>query len=283
MRTVLFEEINRIKSIMGIVKESSDGSITLPMKISGSYKVPSNAPNKGDALHSFDKRKSDGFGGYMLRGNPPSKWSSNITFDQGKSINEALQEVWKTGINPDVTNLEIQVDSKNLSVKWSATIDKSKDGKAYVGMSTVGSAGGGADSRAQGQVEKMKKFVKGAQDHTLVLDFNNQSGIKIRQFFYKWTKPDEFPSHEGGNLVPTQVTDKEPQPDNKNQTENSSNVEVGEYKIEGDKIWTYRFTNDNVWEAKKGNDDYRNLKNVLSPENYELASSILSKKAQKIG
>jgi hypothetical protein len=277
MKKLLVEEIGRIKSIMGIVTESSN-NITLPMKISGGYKVPSNAPMKGDALHSFDKRKMDGFGGYMLRGSPPSKWSSSITFDQGKSINQALQEVWKSGINPDITKLEIQVDSKNLSVKWVATIDESKDGKAYVGMSTVGSAGGNADSRAQGQVDKMKKFVKGAQDHTLVLDFNNPSGIKIRQFFYKWTKPDEFPSHKGGNKIPSQIISKRPE----NKNKDISTWEPGEYKIKDDESWTYRLTDKKEWEAKKEGGEYKKLKTVLSPNEYDSASVVLSKDAEKV-
>ena len=265
---------------MGIVVESTT-NLTLPIKISGSYKVPSNAPNKGDALHSFDKRKSDDFGGYMLRGNPPSKWSSSVTFDQGKSINEVLQEVWKSGVNPDVTDLEIQVDSKNLSVKWSATIDKSKDGKAYVGMSTVGSAGGGADTRAQGQVDKMKKFVKGAQDHSLVLDFNNPSGIKIRQFFYKWTKPDEFPSHnDDGKEV--QLLANTSDTKNDSETSDFSKWEPGEYKIKDDETWTYKLTDNKEWLAKKEGGEYKDLKTVLTPTQYDSASVVLNKDAEKI-
>jgi hypothetical protein len=39
----------------------------------------------------------------------------------------------------------------------------------------------------------MKKWVDGAKDYTLVLDFKNPKGIYIRQLFYKYTKPTEFP------------------------------------------------------------------------------------------
>ncbi len=47
----------------------------LPIKLTGSYKVPRVILMKADALHAFDRRKLDGFGGYMLRGGPiPNRW-----------------------------------------------------------------------------------------------------------------------------------------------------------------------------------------------------------------
>lgn len=146
--------------------------------VKGEYVVPENTPNKADALHSFERRKSDGFGGRM-----------------STKINEALREMYKEGINPDLKELKINVDSKNYKVDWEATLGESTDGKAYVGMSTVGSAGGGADSRAKSQIENMKTWAKGAQDYTLVLDFVNPTGVYIRQYFYKYTKPSEYPAH----------------------------------------------------------------------------------------
>jgi len=138
----------------------------------------------------------DGFGGYMLRGNPPSKWKEYIKFNQGKSINETLIDLWRQGVNPDVTSLSIRVDSRKYSVSWTAVIDASEDDKAFVGMSTVGSAGNNADSRALGQVANLKQRVSGAKDYTLVLDFRNPSGIYIRQYFYKFTIPSKYPPHK---------------------------------------------------------------------------------------
>ena len=38
----------------------------------------------------------------------------------------------------------------------------------------------------------MKKRV-GGEDYGLVLDFVNPKGVYIRQYFYKYTKPSEFP------------------------------------------------------------------------------------------
>ena len=147
-----------------------------PILLKGGYQVPQGTPNMADALHSFERRKSDGFGGRM-----------------STQIREKLREVYNQGINPDVSNLKVNVDSKNYKVDWEATIEESKDGKAYVGFSTIGSAGSGADSRALKQIDSMKKWVEGAKDYTLVLDFKNPSGVYIRQFFYKYTKPNDFP------------------------------------------------------------------------------------------
>jgi len=144
--------------------------------VKGDYIVPKGTPNMVDALHSFERRKSDGFGGRM-----------------STKIKEALKEMYDNGINPDITDLKINVDSKNYKVTWEAKIEPSKDGKAYTGIMTFGSAGDGADTRAKSQELSMKERI-GGKDYKLVLDFKNPTGIYIRQFFYKYTK-DELPSH----------------------------------------------------------------------------------------
>jgi hypothetical protein len=149
-----------------------------PFVMKGSYTVPAGTPAMADALHSFEKRKLDGFGGRMT-----------------SQIRDKMRELYKAGMNPDVTDIKITVDSTKYKVDWEATIQPSKDGKAYVGLSTVGSAGGGADARAYQQISALKGWVPGAQDYTLALDFKNPKGIYIRQFFYKYTKPSEFPAH----------------------------------------------------------------------------------------
>ncbi|NBU82569.1 MAG: hypothetical protein EBS55_13075, partial [Flavobacteriaceae bacterium] len=115
----------------------------------------------------------------------------------GTQIEEKLKQLYDSGINPDITNLQLNVDSKNYTVTWSATIDESKDGKAYMGIATRGSAGATNDQRALQQIEPMKnKLTKmGAKDITLFLDFDNPKGIPIRQYFYKYTLPDKYPPH----------------------------------------------------------------------------------------
>jgi hypothetical protein len=143
--------------------------------VKGEYIVPKGTPNMGDALHSFERRKSDGFGGRM-----------------STKIKEALVKMYNEGINPDITDLKVNVDSKNYKVTWEAKLEPSKDGKAYTGFMTFGSAGSGADTRAKGQEEATKKRI-GGEDYKLVLDFKNPTGIYIRQYFYTYTKS-EYPN-----------------------------------------------------------------------------------------
>lgn len=142
--------------------------------VKGEYSVPENIPNRVDALHSFESRKSDGFGGKM-----------------STKIKEEMMKFYQKGINPDVSDVKIDIDSVNYKVKWSAKVHESKDGKAYIGFTTFGSAGSDADSRAIGQFEGVKQRL-GGEDYKLVLDFKNPKGIYIRQFFYKYTKPNEY-------------------------------------------------------------------------------------------
>jgi hypothetical protein len=175
------------------VTSSTIDTNKLPIKLSGSYKVPKNAPFKADALHSFDRRKLDGFGGYMFMGGPiPSKWASVVKLDQGKGVNQVLSELIGAGIKPDVKDLKIKVND-DYSVNWEATIDKSTDGKAYAGVSTRGSAGGNADKRALDQIDKMKAKKPNAYNWKQILDLNIEQPIKIRQYFFKYSDRDILP------------------------------------------------------------------------------------------
>ena len=189
---LLKEEITRIKSMMGIITESN---ISLPIKFGTTWSaIDPKKPNKKDAdlLHSFERRNSDKQGALI-----------------GTQIEEKLKELYDAGINPNVSNLELIVDSKNYTVTWRATIDESKDGKAYMGIATRGSAGGGSDTRAAGQVEPLKQDLrkKGAEDITLFLDFKNTNGVPIRQYFFKYTLPDKYPPHESGTSNYTRTED----------------------------------------------------------------------------
>jgi hypothetical protein len=164
-----------------------DISTSLPIKLSGSYRVPKNIPSRGDALHAFNRRKSDGFGGYMLTGVPiPSQWSGYVTLNQGKGINQVLRELIDKGVKPDVTDITININ--DYTVNWSATIDESSDGKSYYGVGSRGSAGGNADSRALGQISKLKSKNPEYCNWKEVLDLNVTTPFKIRQFFLKYTK-----------------------------------------------------------------------------------------------
>jgi len=142
-------------------------------------------PGDADLLHAFERRKSDKQGALI-----------------GTQIEEKLKELYDTGINPDITDLKLNVDSKNSTVTWSATIGPSADGKAYMGISTRGSTGGSSEKRALDQVGPLKQQLssKGYQDITPITfdgkdHFVNPSGNKIHQYFFKYTDPNKYPSH----------------------------------------------------------------------------------------
>lgn len=134
--------------------------------IKGSYQVPINITNRLDALHSFESRKLDGFGGRM-----------------STKINNALRELYSEGINPDIKKIEIKIDPILFKVDWLAEIGESENGIAYVGIKTRGSAGNGADQRAIKQLPELTK----EKNAKLVKDLNFNKGLKIRQFFYKYS------------------------------------------------------------------------------------------------
>lgn len=134
--------------------------------VSGFYEVPRNLPNRLDALHSFESRKSDGFGGRM-----------------STKINAALRDLYNKGINPDILKLDIKIDPHLFRVDWSAEIGESKNGIPYVGLITRGSAGSGADQRALNQLPELKSKLNAA----FVKDLNFKQGLRIRQFFYKYS------------------------------------------------------------------------------------------------
>ena len=270
--------MNLKESIRRILREEVlRESTSLPIKLSGSYQAPR---GDGDALHSFDRRKSDKFGGYMLTGGPiPTQFESKVKLDQGKGINQVLRELNAEGIKPDVKSINIQVNS-DYTVQWEAIIDESTDGKAYVGVASRGSAGGGADSRAQGQLPSLKSKNPKFCNWTTVLDLDITKPIKIRQFFLKYTMCDP-------NEKPNEITV------STNTNTNTNNIvtsdiekeyktwEPGEYKIEGDSLWTYKLNNDKEWEAKKNDGSYVLLKTALSDSNYNQALTNL-KSAKKV-
>jgi hypothetical protein len=142
-------------------------------------------PGDADLLHAFERRKSDKQGALI-----------------GTQIEEKLKKLYDDGINPDITDLKLNVDSKNSTVTWSATIGPSTDGKAYMGISTRGSTGGSSEKRALDQVGPLKQQLssKGYQDITPITfdgkdHFVNPSGNKIHQYFFKYTDPNKYPPH----------------------------------------------------------------------------------------
>jgi hypothetical protein len=142
--------------------------LTKKVKVTGSYTVGLKVPNRLDALHSFESRKSDGYGGKM-----------------STKINAALLDLYNKGIKPDIKKLDIKINPVTYTVDWVAELGQSNDGNAYTGIITRGSAGAGANRRAARQLPDMTNL----KNAKLVKDLNfYEHGVKIRQYFYKYTK-----------------------------------------------------------------------------------------------
>jgi len=136
-----------------------------------------------DALHSFNRRRMDYFGGYM-----------NV------QVNAALERVRSNGFRSDIKKLYIQIVPLSLTVYWIAVVGPSKDGNCYACIDSRGSAGGGL-SAVNKQLYTMHSKYSGMEP-VMLLDFNDNviqcyegdgtpltaycTYVNIRQKFYKY-------------------------------------------------------------------------------------------------
>lgn len=139
-----------------------------------------------DALHSFNSRRMDKFGGYL-----------NV------KINDGLAEIRKKGFNSDLKSLYIQIDPKTLTVFWTAVVGPSTDGRCYVSVDSRGSAGGGLPAVMK-QCPRMHRLHAGMKP-VKVLEYNENviqcydwhsnpldtvcRFVNIQQHFYKYADP----------------------------------------------------------------------------------------------
>jgi LysM repeat protein len=139
-----------------------------------------------DALHSFNRRKLDHFGGLL-----------------NEKINAGLAEVRSKGFPSDLKKLIIQIDPSTLTVYWTAVVGPSEDGKCYMQVDSRGSAGGGLKA-VEKQFPRMHSLHKGLVPAQL-LEFNENvlqcydwdgnkldsvyNTINIRQHFFKYYDP----------------------------------------------------------------------------------------------
>ena len=160
----------------GLIKEQM---VTLPTTVTDSYSA-----KDCDELHAFQ-----GTNGKVI-GN------MNVT------VGNKLQEIYNSGVSPKVTNVKVEVNG--MTVTWTVTIDKSNDGKAWVGFTSRGagcnndiinravSASHGNDS------ETAKTNIKSTYGELdieieIVNDFIYSGATtgknSFRQVFYRYTKP----------------------------------------------------------------------------------------------
>ncbi len=177
------------EKVIGDYEVTTISTSPLKVKVTGNYDT-SKAPlgGGGDALHSFQSRKKDKFGGKMH-----------------EIVNAALRDVYKQKINPFIESITITMGSKGTGpvVNWEVMITSSTDGKAYVGLNSRGGAGGKSDAsaRALKQANQKKKDLPGELnepklEYKDVLDYENPN-VYIRQIFWQYTMPNQYPPLSG--------------------------------------------------------------------------------------
>lgn len=186
----LHEEVSRIKSIMGVLTEDE---VTFPITVSDNYSTAKYGKGDCDTFHSFNDNGRKEIGG------------------MNRKVNEVLMDVYNKGFNPDITAVDVEMNSDTMEVKWSVTINKSEDGNAWIGLY---SRGGGAISKP-GQypdtltttnkhtsVEDAKKspYIKkrGTVDKMVpvkIFTHSPKKGCRVKQIFYKYTL-NEYPTLE---------------------------------------------------------------------------------------
>ena len=138
----LQENIQRIRNlILETETKSAPDEI-----VSGSYSAL-NTPRAYDAIHAFQSRRSDGFGGKL-----------------NTKVNNAIADYKKKyNVPVDIKSVDVEIDETELKVNWKVKIGKSKNGHHYSQIDSRGSAGGG-ESAVNGQLNSMNSIHKGSPE-----------------------------------------------------------------------------------------------------------------------
>ena len=142
-------------------------------------------PQVYDALHSFNYRRSDKFGGYI-----------------NDKVNAGLERIRHKGFKSDIKKLYIQIDPLTLTVYWFAVVGPSKDRFSYIRIDSRGSAGGYLKA-VEKQLPRMHglypdfvpvKFLEFKEDVIACYSWDGKSldnycsFVNIEQHFFKYRK-----------------------------------------------------------------------------------------------
>jgi len=216
----LQEQISRIKSMMMINEET----ISLPIIVNGTF----NGRNE-DEMHAFQSTNGVVIGGMVTE------------------VNKKLREVYASGHNPYITKINVTINVKNRTTSWGVTIDESKDGKAYLGLVTVGSCcTNNFKERADGQLNTMLSWNSTPKNHKLITelittDSGDSNGditivdgkYRLKQFFYQYSL-DYKPPHkkeEPKKETPTDDTEYEIDPRIKTEPADATRVQTNYKKL----------------------------------------------------
>lgn len=174
--------------VLYVIKKANKMKTTF---VEGEFKA-----NNCDELHAFE-----GTGGKTVGG-------------MNTKVNAELDRLYKKGFNPIVTEISVDMDADKMMVKWKVKIEESKDGKAWVGLTSRGSSGSDAYNRAvskahgqdpytvKSKIEKLyeESHVDFKKAYELFYNMTNKGESKgkcpTRQVFYIYTRPSKYPPHK---------------------------------------------------------------------------------------
>jgi len=158
-----------------------DTQYRLPFKVNCGYRA-----NNCDELHSFQDTSSRNIGNMNL------------------IIKEWLEYFYDLGINPEVSQVEVRVS--DLNVEWEVTIDRSRDGKPWIGFTSRGAGcGGDIVKRSEENFTIGKQNIKNkfpsSQFETIEVFEHKSDDNSFRQIFFKYTIPDKYPVQASENQI----------------------------------------------------------------------------------
>lgn len=165
-------EKKSIRKMYGLIEEQ----IQLPKIVSGSF-----SSSDGNSAHNFKQLET--------------------------KLDQILPQLYNQGINPKITSVTAQIkkNGNQFVTNYSVTIDKSNDGKAWMGFTSRGSSGNEYQQRADGQIdgsanedgrsleEKLKSIGAGEIEQIKGSPIIDRL-IPFKQYFVQFTKPSKYPS-----------------------------------------------------------------------------------------
>jgi len=184
----ILEETNHMRRLMGlplIVEQS----VSFPKIVTNTY----NGQGNCDRLHTFSTRKENGV--------------STEVGGMNTKVGDELKRIYNLGYNPEVTQIDVEVDDQ--VVTWTAYINESKDGKAWIGITSRGAGcNNDIENRATSSAvgndvgTLREKIIKGGYnidnkfDLEKVNDYVYNGGEdSFKQVFYRYTRPTNYPPH----------------------------------------------------------------------------------------
>ena len=162
----------------------NEQSVSFPLSVKGNY-----IANNCDELHAFQSTGGKKIG------------NMNVI------VGNKLKEIYKSGYNPKVTEVNVVVSNK--TVKWEAIITESKDGNAWIGFTSRG-AGCNNDIQNRATSTQSGNDIGTLRSRIVSAGLNSNDDFELeevndyvydggkdsfKQVFYRYTRPNDYPPH----------------------------------------------------------------------------------------